>query len=136
MASVRGPRSKVANNDLRVYFVKDLLLAVALIGVGARLSGCWRRPLGDVWLPTMGIFAMALVYSVPSALTSPAIPIIGIHGRFLYAVLFPVGAYVGQDRERLRLCVRWMAVLAAVVCSVGIAEAIIGPKFLNPSVDH
>ncbi|HUR78332.1 MAG TPA: hypothetical protein VMZ22_10320 [Acidimicrobiales bacterium] len=125
---------KFANNDIRVYFVKDLLLLLALLGVAPRLRGCWRGPLGDLWLPTVGIFCIAVVYAVPAALIHPSIPIVGIHGRFLYAVLFPVGAYLAADRDRLQSALLWLAVPSALVCAVGIAQSIIGPEFLNPDL--
>lgn len=124
---------KFAGNDIRVYFVKDLLLILALIGIAPRLKGCWREPLGKLWWPTMAVFAVALVFSLPSALVSPALPLIGIRVRFFYALLFPIGVYLASDRERLRRATTPLAVLGASVCAIGIAQTLIGPEFLNPS---
>ncbi|MEY2472571.1 MAG: hypothetical protein QOK28_1900, partial [Actinomycetota bacterium] len=80
---------KYANNDLRVYFVKDVLLALALITVVPKLGGCWRRPLGGLWLPTLLVFSVAVVYSIPSAITHPSVALIGLHQKFAFAALFP-----------------------------------------------
>lgn len=126
---------KFANNDLRIYFVKDFLLLVLLLSMGGRLAGCWRRPLGSVWFATIGVFAFAAVYSLPSALQSPSIPIVGIHGRFLFALAFPVGAYIAQDRERLRRTIYGLGITATAVCALGIVQSVVGPEFLNPNIE-
>jgi hypothetical protein len=125
---------KLTGNDLRVYFVKDLLLGASLVAIAPRLRGCWRRPLGELWLPTMGLILLAIVYSLPTALASPSVPLIGLHQRFLFVALLPVGVYIAQDSERLRKAVLLLAVLGAAACVVGILQVLIGPEFLNPQV--
>jgi hypothetical protein len=124
---------KFADNDLRVYFVKDALLCVVLISMLPRLRGTWRSPLGAAWRPTLILFAFAAAMAIPSFVQDPAIPIIGIHARFLYVLLFPVGAFLAQDRRRLENALFLLTCLCVVVCAIGIAQAIVGPDFLNPA---
>ncbi len=124
---------KFSGNDLRVFLVKDLLLVLAVVSVAPRLRGCWRKPLGRAWLPTMAVFVVAALYSLAPALTNPSLPAVGLLLRFFFALLFPVGAYLAMDSDRLRRAIFSLAVLGAVVCSLGVAQSLIGPEFLNPS---
>lgn len=125
---------KFAGNDLRIYFVKDALLFFALAALLPQMRGCWREPLGRLWKPTLLVFTVALVYSIPTALRGLSLPIVGLHQKFLFAALFPVGALLGRDRVRLERAILYLALLSATVCFIGILQVLIGPTFLNPQV--
>lgn len=125
---------KFADNDIRVFLVKSVLLAIALIVLVPRLKGCWRRPLGSAWGPLMAVLAIAFIMSVPGAFRSPQLPLVGIYLRFFFLLLVPVGVLLASNAEWLRVTFRGLTWSAIVVCGMGIAQAIVGPEFLNPAV--
>jgi hypothetical protein len=127
---------KFTANDLRLYFVKDAILALAMLGALPRLKGCWRGPLGNAWLPTVGLFTFAFLMALPAGARDPKLPVLALQSRFLFVALFPVGAYLAADRRRLENALVALAVLAASVCVLGIVQAVVGPTFLNPSLEQ
>jgi hypothetical protein len=85
-------------------------------------------------MPTLLVFTVALIYAMPTALQGPSVPIVGLHQKFLFATLFPVGALLGRDRRALERAIFWLAILFAGVCFVGILQVFLGASFLNPQV--
>ena len=128
---------KYAGNDLRVYFLKDVFFVIALVGLAPRLigTGVWRKTLGSVWVVTLAVLGVALLLSVPSLLSNPTVPVVGIKLRFGYMPLVAVGAYLVADQTRLRRTLTLLAVLSTVVCLIGLLQVVFGPEFLAPSRD-
>lgn len=126
---------KFGGNDLRIYFVKDAILAIAVLGLLPHLKDRWRRGLGLVRRPTLAVFGVAIVMSIPAAVHDLELPAIAFHTRFLFALLLPVGVYVAEDKKRLSDTLFWLTLLTAAVSLLGVVQAVIGPTFLNPSLE-
>lgn len=126
---------KYAGNDLRVYFLKDLFFVLAMVGLAPRLigSGLWRKTIGEAWMPLVAVIAVALLLSIPSALSNPSVPILGLKLRFGYLPLVAVGAYLASDAARLRRTLTWLAALSSIVCVIGLLQVVLGPEFLAPT---
>jgi len=127
---------KFTNNDLRLYFIKDGILAIAFIGVLPRLRGCWRAPMGDAWFPSMALLATAVVMAIPAAAHDVQLPLVAFQARFLFVLLLPIGVYIGLERERLGRTLFALTLLTSAVCSLGVVQAVVGPAFLNPSLNN
>lgn len=125
---------KFASNDIRVYLVKDILLVLALVSAAPFAVGRWKRTLGDAWAPTLLVLAVAFIFAIPGALVDPRLPAIGLIVRFLFAAVLPIGAYLAEDRDRLRKAMVALAAISIVPCAIGVIQTIVGPEFLNPSV--
>jgi hypothetical protein len=125
---------KFASNDLRLFAMKNILLVVALLGLGTRLRGMWRRPLGPTWLPLMAVLAVAGVMSLPAIVTDKRLPLLALDLRFFFLLLFPVGVFIAQSKDRLQRVFLLLAGLTNVVCGLGFLQRIFGSGFANPSV--
>ncbi len=125
---------KFAGNDLRVYFIKDILLILALVRMAPMLRGFWRRPLDRAWLPLVLLLTIAVICALPAIVVDPRLPLIGLLVRFFFIGLLPVGVWLAQDRDRLERFFVPLAVLCVAVCGIGLAQTFFGPDFLNPSV--
>lgn len=124
---------KFSGNDLRVYWVKDALLALALLAVFQKLRSCWRQPLGPAWLPTVLLLSFALLMSVPTAMRDPRIPVGALHLRFVFILLLPIGVLIGRDRATLVRALTLLCWISIAACSVGIWQGLFGLEFLNPA---
>lgn len=127
---------KFSGNDLRLYFVKYALFGAALVLAVGHLRPYIRPAFGRLTRPTLLVLTFAFVYAVPSAFIGGfRIPIIGIVVRFFFIALVPLGFYLALDRDRFRRVLMGLGVMSSGICAVGIAQAIIGPEFLNPSFE-
>ncbi len=125
---------KFAGNDIRLYVVKYLLLALAVLNVGPRLLGAWRNSLGNLRGITAAVIGVALVMSIPAILIDPRLPLVGLTVRFLLALLLPVGAFFARDRARLTSGLVVLSAICLPICLLGIVQSVVGPRFLNPAV--
>ena len=124
---------KLAGNDIRVYFIKYVLLLIAIAALFPHLRGLWRRTLGNAWAPTLAVIGFAVVMALPAAATNPRIPVVGLTVRFIFILLVPVGAFLASDAVRLRRALQALGAMCGATCALGMAQAIIGPTFLNPA---
>ena len=127
---------KLAGNDLRVYFTKDVIYLVLLIGLfldpGFRRR--WNEATGATRLALYALVAWAIIMSVPAAASDWRLPLVGLRLDFMYAPLVVAGFALGSGRGELR---RWLLIaagIAAAVSVIGIIQATVGPTFLAPGI--
>jgi hypothetical protein len=123
---------KLAGNDLRVYFVKDFVYAVVLVGLVAAGRRAWREATGSSRLWLYALVGWAVLVSIPIAFQDWRLPLLGLRLDFLYAPLVVAGFLLGRDRRSLERCLVGLAILGAIAGAVGIAQAVLGPEFLSP----
>ncbi len=126
---------KFLGNNMAIYFAKDFLVAVVYLSFFAALrhkSVPVIRPpflvplLLFVWVGIMQVFNPAsttLVYGV-----------LGVKLFFSYMPLFFIGYALVNSEVEVRQFFKIQVFLALIIASLGIAQSIIGPSFLNPSM--
>jgi hypothetical protein len=125
---------KYLGNNMAVYFAKDFLLILVYISFFAA-----RRRHKDIavfkppfLMPLLLLvwFAVGQVFNPAS--TSVLFGFLGLKLYFLYVPLMYLGYALMDSEKELRRFFMFNAVLLVVVAGLGIAQAIIGPTFLNP----
>lgn len=126
---------KLAGNDLRVYFVKDLIYIVALVAIviSPEARGTWKEATGRTRLFLYALVAWGVVMAVPSAMQDWRLPLLGLRFDFFYAPLVVVGFLLGRDKNSLRRSLVSLACIGALASGIGVVQAVIGPEFLAPS---
>lgn len=125
---------KYLGNNMVIYFAKDVLVALTCIS----LYMSWRRGRDKLFRPPF-IFFLGLFfwYSFLQVFNvySPSIlyGILGLKLYFYYIPLMFVGYALIRTEEDLRRFFMANLALASLVAMLGIVQAVIGPKFLNPS---
>ena len=126
---------KFLGNNMAIFFAKDILVAVVyvsfFVALRRRSVAVIRPPflfplLLFVWIGIMQVFNPAsttLVYGV-----------LGVKLFFSYMPLFFVGYALINSEAELRRFFKIQTFLGLIIASLGIAQSIIGPSFLNPSV--
>lgn len=125
---------KYLGNNMVIYFAKDVL--VALICIALYLG--WRRGKEKLFHPPfllfLGIFFWYCFLQIFN-IYSPSLlyGILGMKLYFYYIPLMFVGYALIRTEEDLRRFLTVNLALASLVSTLGIVQAVIGPKFLNPS---
>jgi hypothetical protein len=126
---------KFLGNNMAIYFAKDFLVAVVYVSFIAALrrrSVAVIRPpflvplLLFVWIGVMQVFNPAS--------TTVMFGILGVKLFFAYMPLFFIGYGLVNSEAELRRFFKIQGFLALIIASLGIAQSIIGPSFLNPSL--
>jgi hypothetical protein len=126
---------KYLGNNMAVYFVKDaLVLLLYLSFFRARRNNPVERfrPAFLVLLLCFLFFGMIQIFN-PSS-TSVFYGLMGMKLYFLYVPLLYVGYFFVDSELRLRHFFAFNSILILIVVGLGIAQAIIGHTFLNPTV--
>jgi hypothetical protein len=126
---------KYLGNNMAIYFAKDVLVLLLYLSFfRARRTNLDERfrPPFLVLLLCFIFFGIIQVFN-PSS-TSIFYGLMGMKLYFLYVPLMYVGYYFIDSERRLRSFFAFNAVLILVVVGLGIAQAIIGHTFLNPTV--
>jgi hypothetical protein len=125
---------KYFGNNMVIYFVKDVL-ALALY-----FSFFWRRIKGRIApfripfrVPLLVFIWFVLLQVFNPASTSIFYGVLGMKVYFLYVPLVYVGYALIQSEEDLVRFFSFTCALFIIVASLGIAQSIIGPTFLNPA---
>src|SRR6266480_1302532 len=126
---------KHLGNNMMIYFAKDILVILVYLSFFLarrnRKEKAVFRPSFLVPLLILVWFAVGQVFNPGSS--SVFYGILGLKLYFLYIPLMYLG-YALMDSERdLRRFFMFNAFLILAVGSLGIAQAIIGPTFLNPT---
>ena len=125
---------KYLGNNMVVYFAKDFLLILVYISFFAARRRhkdiASFRPPFLVPLLLLIWFAVGQVFNPAS--TSVFFGFLGLKLYFLYVPLMYLGYALIDSEIELRRFFMFNAVLLLVVAGLGIAQAIIGPTFLNP----
>src|SRR6267378_1367205 len=126
---------KYLGNNMAIFFAKDVLAAFVylsfFLAYRRKEVTSFRPPflapvLLFVWFGVMQVFNPAsthLVYGV-----------LGLKLFFYYVPLLVVGYALLNSEEELRRFFFLNMILAAIIVSLGIVQAIVGPTFLNPAV--
>jgi hypothetical protein len=125
---------KFAGNDLRIYFAKDFIFVVLLVGllVDANLRHWWTQSTGATRYLLYALVAWALIMSVPSLWVDPRLPFIGLRLDFMYAPLVAAGFAIGSRGSSMRWWLLFVASVGAGISLIGVIQATIGPTFLSP----
>jgi phosphatidylinositol alpha-1,6-mannosyltransferase len=125
---------KLAGNDIRVYFVKDLFYIVTLAAVmlAPGVRGAWRSATPQARLPLYALLAWALVMSIPTGLADIRTPLLGLRLDFLYLPLVVCGYLAAREAGRMGTLLLSASVLGGAASLLGIIQAVIGPAFLAP----
>jgi hypothetical protein len=125
---------KYLGNNMVIYFAKDALALILYLSFfRARLTK--RIPAFHIpfKVPLLAFIWFGLIQAFNPASTSFFFGILGIKVYFLYVPLIFVGYAFIQSEEDLRRFFTFNAILWLAVAGLGIAQSIIGPKFLNPA---
>jgi hypothetical protein len=126
---------KYLGNNMAIFFAKDLLAIVLYISFFAsrreRLIKAFKPPF---LIPLLIFVWFGVIQMFNPASTSMFYGILGMKVDFLYIPLMYVGYALIETESDLRKFFSFNTVLILIVASLGIAQSILGPKFLNPTV--
>ena len=95
---------KYLGNDIRVYFMKDGLYLMLVVGllIDPAVRGVWKRATGSaaVWLYAM--IAWSVVLSIPMAFVDWRIPLIALKLDWQYVPLVIAGYLLASEHEGVR----------------------------------
>ena len=124
---------KYLGNNMAIFFAKDVLVLVVylsfFISRRAKRAIGFRPPflvplLIFIWIGVIQVFnpnSHSIFYGL-----------LGMKVYFLYVPLMYVGYAFLESDEDLRKLLTYNSILVILVAGLGIAQAIIGPSFLNP----
>lgn len=125
---------KYLGNNMAIYFAKDALVLVVYLSFFI----AWRAKKVHTFRPPF-LFALAIFFwfgviqMFNPASTSIFYGILGIKLYFLYVPLMLIAYALMNSEADLRRFFFFCSVLIMVIAGLGIAQAIIGPSFLNPA---
>jgi hypothetical protein len=126
---------KYLGNNMAVFFAKDMLVIVLYISFFAarrqRLTKSFKLPF---LIPLLMFVWFGLIQIFNPASKSVFYGLLGMKVDFLYIPLIYVGYGMLDSEEDLRRFFTFNAWLVMIVVGLGIAQSILGPTFLNPTV--
>jgi hypothetical protein len=124
---------KYLGNNMAIYFAKDFLALVLYLSFfRARMAKKIEKFQVPFRVPLMIFFWFCLIQMFNPASTSIYYGILGMKVDFVYVPLLYVGYSFVESEEDLRRFFSFVCVLLIIVASLGLAQSIIGPTFLNP----
>jgi hypothetical protein len=126
---------KYLGNNMAIFFTKDVLTIVLYIAFfAARRSRLVKTFKPPFIIPLLIFIWFGVLQMFNPASTSIFYGILGMKVYFLYVPLMFVGYSLIESDLDLRRFFSFNMVLFLIVAALGIAQAILGPKFLNPTV--
>jgi hypothetical protein len=126
---------KYLGNNMAIFFTKDILTIVVYIAFFAarrdRLVKKFKLPF---LLPLLLFIWFGVIQMFNPASTSIFYGILGMKVYFLYIPLIFVGYSLIETDADLRKFFSFNMILFLIVAALGIAQSILGPKFLNPTI--
>jgi hypothetical protein len=126
---------KYLGNNMAVFFAKDALAIVLYISFFAarreRLTKGFKPPF---LIPLLIFIWFGVIQMFNPASTSIFYGLLGMKVYFLYIPLMLIGYSLIETEVDLRRFFTFNAVMILIVTCLGIAQSILGPKFLNPAV--
>lgn len=124
---------KYLGNNMAIYFAKDFLLLVIYIS----FIKAYRRKEVSGFRPPFLIPLLLLVWFGVIQIFNPGSPhimfgLLGLKVYFYYIPLLFVGYALINSEAELRRFFFINLALSAIICGLGIAQAILGHTFLNP----
>jgi hypothetical protein len=126
---------KFLGNNMAIYFAKDFLLLIVLISFFAAL----RRKEVTIFRPPFLVPLLIFIWFGAMQIFNPASTsvwygLMGFKIFFYYVPLMFIGYALLNSEAELRRFFTVNLILVLVIVSLGIAQSIIGPGFLNPAV--
>lgn len=125
---------KFLGNNMAIFFAKDLLALILYI---AFLSAFRKKEINGFrppFLVPLLIFVwFGVIQIFNPASTSIWYGLMGFKMFFYYVPLVFLGYALISSEAQLRRFLRVNAILAVMIISLGIAQSILGPSFLNPT---
>src|SRR5271156_760332 len=126
---------KFLGNNMAIYFAKDFMLLVVLIS----FLTAFRRKEVTIFRPPFLMPLLIFIWFGGMQIFNPASTsvwygLMGFKIFFYYVPLMFVGYALLNSEAELRRFFTINLVLVLIIVSLGIAQSIIGPGFLNPSV--
>jgi hypothetical protein len=126
---------KFLGNNMAIYFAKDFLLLVVYISFLA----AFRRKAVTIFRPPFLVPLLIFIWFGIMQIFNPASTsiwygLMGVKIFFYYIPLVFVGYALLNTEAQLRRFFTINLILAVVVISLGIAQSVLGPSFLNPAV--
>ena len=126
---------KYLGNNMAVFFTKDILAIVLYISFFvSRRERVVKRFKPPFLIPLLIFVWFGVIQMLNPASTSIFYGLLGMKVYFLYIPLMYVGYALIDSEEDLRRFFSYNSVLIMIVAGLGIAQSILGPKFLNPAV--
>jgi hypothetical protein len=126
---------KFLGNNMAIYFAKDVLAVLLYLSFfRARRSNPAGRFRPSFLMPLLFFIFLGMIQVFNPSSTSFFYGLMGMKLYFLYVPLLYVGYYFIDSERRLRSFFAFNAVLILIVVGLGVAQAIIGHTFLNPTV--
>jgi len=127
---------KYLGNNMAVFFAKDIIVILVYMSFyiarrKRKVQATFRPPFGAALLVLVW-FSIGQVFNPNS--TSVFYGFLGLKLYFLYVPLMFLGYALIDSEQDLRRFLTFNAFLLLAVGSLGIAQAIIGPTFLNPAI--
>jgi hypothetical protein len=125
---------KFLGNNMAIYFVKDFMALVLFISF---LAAIRRKKVASFRPPFLGpvlIFVwFGLLQVFNPASTSIWYGLMGFKIFFYYVPMIFIGYALINSEAQLRRFFTVNTILALIIISLGIAQSILGPSFLNPA---
>jgi hypothetical protein len=126
---------KYLGNNMAIFFAKDMLTIVLYISFFAARRKAKLKGLKLPFLIPLAIFIwFGVIQMFNPASNSIFYGLLGMKVDFLYIPLIYVGYALIESEVELRKFFTFNTVLILIVASLGIAQSILGPGFLNPTV--
>jgi len=124
---------KYLGNNMAIYFAKDFLVAVVylsfFVAYRRKQVSSFRPPF---LVPLLLFVWFGMMQVLNPASTSLMYGVLGMKLFFYYVPLVFIGYALLNSEEQLRHFFFVNIVLALIIASLGIAQSILGHKFLNP----
>lgn len=126
---------KYMGNGLALFFGKDILAALTYVSLFAAIRKGREKSFRPPFLLPLGIFVWLGAMQIFNS-NSPhyLYGLLGFKVYFFYIPLMWVGYALIRDDQQLRKFLIANALVAIVIASVGIIQAVVGNSFLNPVV--
>jgi hypothetical protein len=126
---------KFLGNNMAIFFAKDFLVLVVYISFFA----AYRRKEVTIFRPPFLIPLLIFIWFGVIQIFNPASThimygLMGMKIYFYYVPLMFVGYALLNSEAELRRFFKINLVLVLIIVSLGIAQSIVGPSFLNPAV--
>jgi hypothetical protein len=126
---------KYLGNNMAIYFAKDVLVLLLYLSFfRARRASPVKRFRPPFLIPLLCFIFFGMIQVFNPSSTSLFYGLMGMKLYFLYVPLLYVAYCFIDSERRLRSFFAFNAALILIVVSLGIAQAIIGHTFLNPTI--
>jgi hypothetical protein len=126
---------KYLGNNMVIFFGKDVLVIVVYLSFFlAYRRGEVRSFRPPFLIPLMIFFWFGIMQVFNPGSPSFFFGLLGMKIYFLYMPLMLIGYSLVETEEDIRRFFKFCMVIAIVICGLGVAQAVMGHTFLNPTV--